>query len=235
MQALWRKIQTLGLTVQYETDPSVNTWLKQFMALPLISKQLVNDSLQLLKSTIPSDDNAYRQFISYFEKEYMKRTSIDLWHHGCNDLKTNNSLEGEHIHCITWYLSILFEFYFLGYNHRLFTRFGLHPSIWEFIHFLKNEEATASHRITHLGSGGGVTSGSLVYSGMQSRRKAETQNKHLSNLENLFFSIAISLKEYLKSASLLIGKMVGEKPDGFHVNQSSDPSAAAEVEENFFM
>ena len=73
---------------------------------------------------------------------------------------------------------------FLGYSCRLFTRFGLHPSIWEFIHFLKNEEAIASHRITHLGGGSGITSSSLVYSAMQSRRNAEKQNKHLSNLEN---------------------------------------------------
>lgn len=80
------------------------------MTLPLISKQLINDSLQLLKDTIPSNDNKYRQFISYFEKEYMKHTSIDLWHHGCNDMKTNNSLEGKHIHCITRYLSIIFVF-----------------------------------------------------------------------------------------------------------------------------
>ncbi|CAF1334403.1 unnamed protein product [Rotaria magnacalcarata] len=212
VQALWRKIQTLGLTIPYETDPIVNTWLKQFMALPLISKELVNVSLQLLKDTIPSNDNKYHKFINYFEREYMKRTSIDLWHHGCNDMKTNNSLE--------------------GYNYRLFTRFGLHPSIWEFIHFLKNEEAIASHRITHLGGGSGITSSSLVYSAMQSRRNAEKQNKHLSNLENLFFSKAIGLKEYLKSASLLIGKIVGEKPNGFSADQSSDHAGGVETEDS---
>ncbi len=85
----------------YETDPIVNSWLKQFMALPLISKELVNDGLQLLKDIMPSNNNRYHKFIKYFEKEYMKRTSLDLWHHGNNDMKTNNSLEGKHFGCIS--------------------------------------------------------------------------------------------------------------------------------------
>jgi hypothetical protein len=94
------------LTVPYETDPLVNAWLKQFMALPLISKGLINDAVQLLKDTIPSNDNRYHKFIKYFEKEYMNRTSNDLWHHGSNDMKTNNSLEGNCFDYIYQYLSM---------------------------------------------------------------------------------------------------------------------------------
>ncbi|CAF1441249.1 unnamed protein product [Rotaria sordida] len=56
VQSLWRTIQKIGLTTPYEMDPLVNTWFKQFMALPLISKDLINDGLQLLKDTIPSND-----------------------------------------------------------------------------------------------------------------------------------------------------------------------------------
>ncbi|CAF4471508.1 unnamed protein product, partial [Rotaria sp. Silwood2] len=172
VQALWRKIQKLGLTTSYETDPLVNTWFKQYMALPLILRRLIDDGLQLLKDTIPSNDYKYRKFLKYFEKEYIKRPSIDLWHHGNNDMKTNNSLE--------------------GYNFRLLMRFGLHPSIWEFLHFLKDEEALVSHLITHLVGGSGITSSTLVYSIMQ------------------FISKSIGLKEYLKSASLMVGKIVGQ-------------------------
>ncbi|CAF3438922.1 unnamed protein product [Rotaria socialis] len=91
VQSLWRKIQKLGLTVPYETDPLVNSWLRQFMALPLISKGLINDALQLLKDTVPSNDNKYQKFIQYFEKEYMKRTSIDLWHHGVGKAVAQNT------------------------------------------------------------------------------------------------------------------------------------------------
>jgi hypothetical protein len=97
-----------------------------------------------------------------------------------------------------------------GYNFRLFTRFGLHPSIWEFIHYLKDEETLVSHRITHLGGGSGITSSTLIYSTMQSKRKAKKNQRHLSNLEELFDSGLIGIKEYLTSAFFLVGQMSGQ-------------------------
>ena len=59
VQALWRKCQKLGLSTVYETDSSVNNWFKQFMALPFISKEIIQDGLKLLKGTVPSTDNQY--------------------------------------------------------------------------------------------------------------------------------------------------------------------------------
>jgi hypothetical protein len=112
-------------------------------------------------------------------------------------MKTNNALE--------------------GYNFRLFSRFGLHPSIWEFIHYLKDEEAQVSHRITHLGGGSGITSSTLIYSLMQSKRKAKKNAKHLLHLEELFDSGIIGVKEYLKSASSMVGKMSSENYCGNEV------------------
>ncbi len=70
------------------------------MALPLVSMELIDDGLQLLKDNIPSPDRKYYRFIKYFEKEYMERTAVDLWHPGCIDMKTNNSLEGKLYVCI---------------------------------------------------------------------------------------------------------------------------------------
>ncbi len=101
----------------------------------------------------------------------------------------------------------IYTFFFEGYNFRLFSRFGLHPSIWEFLHYLKEEEALISHRITHLGGGGGITSSSLIYSLIQSKRKAKQSKKHLLHLEEVFDSGIIGIKEYLKSASVMVGKM----------------------------
>jgi hypothetical protein len=75
---------------------------------------------------------------------------------------------------------------------------------------LKEEETTVSHRITHLGGGSGITSSSLIYSNMQSKRRADNNKNHLLNLEYLFNSKSIGLTEYLKSASLMVGKIVGQ-------------------------
>jgi hypothetical protein len=71
----------------------------------------LNDGFRLLKDTMPSNDNTYHKFIKYFEKEYMKRTSMAFWHHGSNDMKTNNSLEGKPFDCISLYLpAVVFLF-----------------------------------------------------------------------------------------------------------------------------
>jgi hypothetical protein len=110
VQSLWRRMQKIGLAVPYETDPLVNSWFKQFMALPLISKELIHDAVQLLKNTIPSNDQKYKKFLKYFEKEYMERTSIDLWHHGNNEMKTNNCLEGNCFNYISADLHLAFLF-----------------------------------------------------------------------------------------------------------------------------
>ena len=104
VQALWWKCQKIGLTTTYETDLIVNIWLKQFMIFPLISKGIIQDCVQLLKDSIPSTDCQYYKFVKYFEKEWIQRTSIHLWHHTSSDMKANSSLE--------------------GYNFRLFNRFG---------------------------------------------------------------------------------------------------------------
>lgn len=73
-------------------------------------------------------------------------------------MKTNNSLE--------------------GYNFRLFTRFGLHPSIWKFIHYLKDEERLVSHRITHLGGGSGISSSTLAFSLLQSKKNQKNKKNN---------------------------------------------------------
>lgn len=113
------------------------------------------------------------------------------------------------------------DFPFLGYNFRLLSRFGLHPSIWEFLHFLKDEEAIVSHRITHLVGGSGITSSTLIYSLMQSKRRADKNKNHLLNLEHLFASKSIGLPQYLKSASFLVGRVVGHNSNSNDNNQAN--------------
>ena len=156
------------------------------MALPLISLDLIYDALEMLKNNVTSTDRKYVEFIKYFESEYMKRTALQLWHHGFSSMKTNNSLEGK------LYVNIFTIFYFKfpvfiisGYNWWLLNRFGLHPSIWEFIHYLKYEESLVSHRITHLGGGAGGTSSTLVYVLMQAKKKSKENHKQLKRLHDL--------------------------------------------------
>jgi hypothetical protein len=56
---------------------------------------------------------------------------------------------------------------------------------------------------------------------MQSIRKADKKQKHLLHLTNLFTSKSISLKEYLSSASLIVGKVVGQNTTTNNVDPAS--------------
>jgi hypothetical protein len=113
-----------------------------------------------------------------------------------------------------------FIFIVLGYNFRLLNRFGLHPSIWEFLHYLKYEEALVSHRITHLGGGDGTTSSTLIYTHMQSKSKAKENEKHLIRLQELYYSNFIGLKQYLTSVSLMVGRIPGQTTNADSVDQA---------------
>lgn len=191
------------------------------MALPLISMDLIYDALEMLKSNVPSADRKYAEFIKYFESEYMTRTALKLWHHGLSSMKTNNSLEG------TLYCNVIAIFYLKfpmfiisGYNYRLLNRFGVHPSIWQFIHYLKNEESIVSHRITHLGGGAGAASSTLVYVHMQGKQKTKETQKQLKRLHDLYYSNSIGLKQYLVSASLMVGKVVGQDKNANNTSEA---------------
>jgi hypothetical protein len=120
------------------------------------------------------------------------------------------------------YFVYFFEIIFIvsGYNFRLLNRFGLHPSVWEFLHYLKYEEALVSHRLTHLGGGDGITSSTLVYTHIQSKSKAKEHEKQLIRLQDLYYSNFIGLKQYLTSVSLMVGRTPGQNTNEHGVDQA---------------
>ena len=75
--------------------------------------------------------------------------------------------------------------------------------------------------MTHLGGGSGNTSSTLIYSLMQSKRRANTDKNHLLNLEHLFVSKSIGLPQYLKSAASLVGRVVGNNSNSNGNNQAN--------------
>ena len=77
----------------------------------------------------------------------------------------------------------------------------------------------------------GTTSSTLVYSLMQSRRRADKSRKHLLNLEDLFSSNSITLKEYLKSASAMGGKVVGHNKETSNDDQADTNELLPEAED----
>jgi hypothetical protein len=91
----------------------------------------------------------------------------------------------------------------LGYNNRLQHRFGVHPQLWVFIHFLKGEESLVMMRAAQIRSGNYRYKAMPFSTGNERLRK---KTKQLKNLSRLFELGMIGLKQYITSLSFFVGE-----------------------------
>ncbi|CAF2694340.1 unnamed protein product [Rotaria sp. Silwood2] len=132
-QSIYRNIQKIGLSTLYEQSEEVKIWLKCFMALPLVKNTVVGAAIDYLIDNPPLSHILLIEFNEYFRKQWIDRIPIKYWNLGPIHLRCNNSVE--------------------GYNNRLQPRFGGHPQLWSFIHFLKGKEALVMMRTAQIQSG----------------------------------------------------------------------------------
>ncbi|CAM4888865.1 unnamed protein product [Rotaria socialis] len=132
-QSIYRNIQKIGLASMYEKKKDVQTWLRSFMALPLVKHSALDASVKLLMDNPPASNNLLNQFIEYFQNQWIIRVPSKYWNIGPIHLRCNNAVE--------------------AYNNRLQHRFGMHPQLWNFIHVLKGEESLVMMRTKQIRSG----------------------------------------------------------------------------------
>lgn len=137
-QAVWRKVQNLGLTNLYINDPEARTYCKLLCALAFIPPNDVTHSFEELEDRLEAMPfaNELQPLYSYFEDTYIGRPrrrqgrrppnfAIDLWNVRSRTVdgvpRTTNKLEG-------WHRAIQLNFD------------SNHPSIWRFIDGLRREE-----------------------------------------------------------------------------------------------
>ena len=95
-QALWRKIQELGLAVSYRLVGSVNEYLKLIFALPFIpeDEHIVPPFIEIAAHATPD----YKPLIGYIDRTWMTGTmwSPADWCVYERAILTNNDVEGWH-------------------------------------------------------------------------------------------------------------------------------------------
>ncbi|XP_073235751.1 uncharacterized protein [Porites lutea] len=95
-QALWRKIQELGLQHQYSNDQGTYLYLRKFMALPFLPEDQIPpmfEQLSLKATTAP-----LKQFVNYVAETWI-RSSIwppSSWSVFMMATRSNNDIEGWH-------------------------------------------------------------------------------------------------------------------------------------------
>ncbi|CAF3627904.1 unnamed protein product [Rotaria sp. Silwood1] len=130
-QAIYRKIQNLGLSNIYKDDVNVRNMCRRLMALPLLPLNEVEFAFEELTEQRP---DVLMPLFEYFDNFWMKTTSMYLWNVSDLKIRTNNNCEGWHNR----------------FNHRVDK---VHPNIWHFIDVLKKEEVHFQQQLLHAKSG----------------------------------------------------------------------------------
>ena len=128
-QALWRKVEELGLQTAYMRDRATNSYIRRLMALPLLPHETIAATFDSLKPEASTEP--LQQFVSYIVENWIRNT---VWHPKCwsvfmQSIRTNNDIEG-------WRHSL---------NRRAAGRCGL--SLYMFVALLRKEARLVSLQI----------------------------------------------------------------------------------------
>lgn len=98
-QAIWRKVQDLGLAGLYKEDEHIQQWVRRAAGLPLLPVDEVQDAwLEAMDQSpdIPQSE-AFHDYVVTTWVDYDARFPIAMWNHNqTNGPRTNNNVEGFH-------------------------------------------------------------------------------------------------------------------------------------------
>ncbi|CAF3852425.1 unnamed protein product [Rotaria sp. Silwood1] len=130
-QAVYRKIQNLGLATYYRDDEHIRDTCRQLMSLALLPCREVEFAFEEIVSKAPP---LLLNLIDYFRNFWFRQMPVKIWNVHNLDIRTNNNAEGWHNR----------------FNRRINKT---HPNIWHFISTLKQEEVYFRQQILHMKSG----------------------------------------------------------------------------------
>ncbi len=118
-QAIWRKVQTLGLAVRYKEDDAFNRIVRRASALPLVPRDEIHNVW--MQAMNESDDPEIMRLT--WVDELVAVFPAELWwqYDNLNGVRTNNHLEGWH-----------------SRMNKTFSH--PHPNIYRLIDMLKQEQ-----------------------------------------------------------------------------------------------
>ena len=182
-QAIWRRIQELGLVTLYKENPEVRAWLGKFKSLAFVPLNLVENAFNYLISIQPHSPHVdkFNLFYNYIRTTWLDGSKFPpaLWnHYETIGPRTNNHLEG----------------YNFNINNEIDSN---HPNIFSLINTLKELEVLKSMDYVRLIHG--------VYTKSYRRPEDIKRDEVLFNLKTLLFYNSISLSSYLSFTGRLFG------------------------------
>ena len=95
-QAVWRKVQEIGLGTAYKKDDAVHKYIKKIMALPFLPHEHIIPMFETLKGFATS--SLLQSLVSYVQSTWIDSIiwSPDRWSVFQRSVWTNNDVEGWH-------------------------------------------------------------------------------------------------------------------------------------------
>lgn len=140
-RAIWRRVQSLGLTTLYQEDQGINKLVRRSMSLPLVPTQHVDDVWIEAMNEVDNEIQGVSAFKDYITTTWVDSTAarypVEIWNQFDNlhGVRTTNHLE-------SWHNKIK----------RSITR--SHPNIFRVIQIFKEQQRETEQTIQLLQAGG---------------------------------------------------------------------------------
>ena len=100
-QAVWRKVQELGLSIPFRDNDAVKRTVRRVSALPLVPLTAIDEVWESIHENAPLNINGVESFLNYVVNTWIDEIyglfNRHIWTHFDNDgARTNNHLEGFH-------------------------------------------------------------------------------------------------------------------------------------------
>ncbi|CAF4389943.1 unnamed protein product, partial [Rotaria magnacalcarata] len=178
-QAIFRRIQVLGLTTLYFQNSEIRSRCRKLMALALLPIDKTESSFHSLrvKSSTMVNQELHQLFL-YFNHQWLVNVPLKIWNvYGCHH-RTNNNCE--------------------GFHNRLNQRIQKsHPNIWMFIKLLQTEGCRFRHLLLQMNAGA------------QARKNVPVANmiqKRIDTLYDRYNGGEVDVDQLLDGLSLTVAK-----------------------------
>jgi hypothetical protein len=94
MQAIFKKVQQLGLKNLYDQDPNVRQQVRLLMALSFAPVPVVLNTYRYQLK--PAAHPALGPLLQYYEQQWLQPAMLPMWNTYQSSRRTNNELEGWH-------------------------------------------------------------------------------------------------------------------------------------------
>lgn len=180
-QAIWRKIQELGLQPSYSHNNATHRFCRRLMSLTFLPEPFIHSQFEVMKTmNVPTP---IRELITYFDNQWMKNPCfpVSTWSCFMRPIRTNNDVEGWH-------------------NRLNMKRPGQASiNMYLLVDLLFKESKTIRHQMQYLSRGAVLRYQRKTYKKIQARIFRSWENLNSGN---------ISARELLKRCALINGPTV---------------------------